>query len=142
MKMKVMRRGGKLPALASEGAVGFDCFADADVEIGPGEKCKVPLGFAMEVPSAHLGMLTPRSGKGTAGLVLANTVGIIDRDYRGEVFASMWNVSEDPIRIRNGESVCQLLIVPCWTPATIEVVNELSQTERGDGGFGSAEGKV
>jgi len=81
-------------------------------------------------------MVLPRSGMGTKGLILANTIGLIDSDYQGEIILSVWNRSSDPIRINSMDRIAQLIIVPVIQPV-FNFVESFEQTERGSNGFGS-----
>ena len=127
------------PSYASEGAAGLDCCAcisDAH-ELLPGERFAVPLGISMEIPDGYAGFLYGRSGLGMKhGITLSNCVGIIDSDYRGEIKCAVTNYSDQPYRILPGERICQLLIAPIQS-IELMPVNELSETKRGGGGFGS-----
>lgn len=136
MKIKREATDAQIPTLGTDGAGAFDCYAYHGVMLFPGEQQKIPLGFRMEVPVGHVALLVPRSSTGSRGLHLANVVGVIDSDYRGSVMAVLRNNSNDEIPITRGDRICQMLIVPVVTPA-LEVVDELSSTERGTGGFGS-----
>ncbi len=110
------------------------------------DRVKIPLGLGLELPEGHMAMLVPRSGIGSRGLELVNTVGIIDSDYRGEVIAYVRNKlhgTGNPITIQPGEKIAQLVIVPIVTLAMFSTISQvpfeqLSQTKRGDGGFGSS----
>lgn len=123
------------------------------ITLAPGEQAMIGTGYAWEIPPGKVGLLLPRSGKGSKeGAVLGNLVGLIDADYRGEVTACIWNrskermnVAEDgslheavqtPLVIQPGERFCQLLIVQSYIDE-LELVDQLSKTARGDGGFGS-----
>lgn len=129
------------PQRGTPRAAGFDCRANlqgpsTDVTIQPGQQLLIGLGFAFQPPEGMAGFLLPRSGLGTKkGVVLANTVGLIDEDYRQEVMACIKNTGKDPLVIEHGERICQLVIVPVFQGRGI-VVAELSSTER-EGGFGS-----
>ena len=128
-----------MPRYATEGAAAFDvvaCIAENFLTLEPGERERVGLGFEIAIPPGYMGVLAPRSSKGEQGLVLANTVGIIDSDYRGEVKASLWNRSGEKIVIVPLERIAQMVIVPV-AQAEFEVVDELTTTVRGSGGFGS-----
>jgi dUTP pyrophosphatase len=136
MKIKKEAPDARIPTLGSEGAGAFDCYAYQGVTLYPGEQAKVPLGFRMEVPANHVALLVPRSSTGARGLHLGNVIGVIDPDYRGSVLALLRNNSNELMMVDRGERVCQMLIVPVWTP-TLQVVEELSDTVRGEGSFGS-----
>lgn len=138
MKVQLISPEALPPKRATNGASGFDCYAfvKGTISIYPGETKKVSLGFKMEVPDWSGAFLIPRSGLGCKGLILANTLGLVDIDYRGEVFAPLYNRSANVFNITNGDRICQMVITPVLLPE-IEVVFELSETVRGEGGFGS-----
>lgn len=99
------------------------------------ETATINTGIKMEIPIGYCAMIFPRSGLGSKGLVLRNTVGIIDSDYRGEVMLKVKNTGDEPIVINQYDRIAQMLIIPI-TLGKIEYVEELSDTERGEGGFG------
>lgn len=109
------------------------------------EPVQIPLGLGMEIPEGYVGLLIPRSGTGSRGLELVNTMGVIDADYRGEIVAFVRNklyAANRKLTIQPGERIAQLIIVPVMTLAMFGSINHtsfesLSQTERGAGGFGS-----
>ena len=127
-----------LPSRAYEHAAAFDMCAAETSCIFPGQTKTVPLGFAVDL-GIYAGLLLPRSGLGSKGLVLGNLVGLIDPDYRGELKAVLWNRNNDgpPFTISYGDKVCQFMIVNFVAPV-VEEVFELDSTERGHGGFGSS----
>ncbi|MGM9649963.1 MAG: dUTP diphosphatase [Butyricicoccaceae bacterium] len=140
---RIATAGGKLPALpahATVGAAGADLRAnlDAPLTVLPHQRVIVPTGLAIELPSAELGaFLFARSGLATKrGLALANGVGVIDSDYRGEIGVGMVNLSDDPYVIQPDERIAQLCIMPVCQFEAVEA-QELGDTERGAGGFGS-----
>lgn len=132
-----------VPHHASAGAAGLDLTAahieGSGVVIGPGDVVTLRTGLAVEIPHGLCGMIVPRSGLGREGLVLANSVGIIDSDYRGEIMLAMWNRSQRPITVKQGDRVAQMLLMTHLAPiyAHIVTVDALSETVRGSGGFGS-----
>ena len=142
MKLKIrrLREGAKNPRRATEGAAGMDLYAciDADITLAPQQLAVVPTGIAIELPdNGCAAFLYARSGLGVKhGICLANGVGVIDSDYRGEVCVGLCNVSDKPYVIAPGERVAQMVIAPVLTPE-VEEVGELSDTQRGSGGFGS-----
>jgi dUTP pyrophosphatase len=136
MNIQLVYPNSKPPARATSGSAGYDVFADEDAIIYPGEQRKISLGFRMEGPEQHGTFLIPRSGKGSAGYHLANVIGLLDWDYRGIAIANTYNAGKDPINIRRGEAIFQMVIVPVWTP-DLRIVESLSETARGEGGFGS-----
>ena len=139
ISVKILRKGAKLPTYGSAEAAGADLYAciDAPMTIAPGETVFVPTGIAVEVPRGCAGLVYARSGLACKrGLAPANKVGVIDSDYRGEINVVLHNHGAVPQTIENGERVAQMVITPVLTPA-YEVVEELSDTARNTGGFGS-----
>jgi dUTP pyrophosphatase len=127
-----------LPRRAREGDAGLDLEANASVKVGPGERAMVPTGLAVAIPPDHAGLVLPRSGLASRqGLTLANAPGLIDEGYRGEVIVAVVNLDpHEPVEIRKGDRVAQLLVVPFARVEPVEV-SELPPTGRGEGGFGS-----
>lgn len=140
VKVQRVREGAVLPAYTTEGAAGVDLVAciEKPVTLAPGEGSVVPTGIAIALPDRHwVALVFPRSGLATRkGLVLANSVGVIDADYRGEVLCPMVNRGREPVTIEPGDRIAQMLFLPIGTAKWIEV-EELPSTERGSGGFGS-----
>ncbi len=129
-----MTSEARLPVRAHEDDAGLDLFALEDVNLPPSEGRKVRTGIALAIPQGHVGMIADRSSMAIKGLKTAG--GIIDAGYRGEVQVVLWNISRQAAQIRHGEKVAQLLIIPIVTPA-VQEVTQLSETMRGEGGFGS-----
>lgn len=127
-----------LPERAHLGDAGFDLRSAIDVEVGPGERARVPTGLAVAIPEGHAGLVLPRSGLASRqGLTMANAPGLIDEGYRGEVICAVVNLDrETPVRIARGDRIAQLVIVavPELEPV---FVDELPPSTRGEGGFGS-----
>lgn len=117
---------------------GFDLVnASSDIILNPGEEYTIKTGVYAAIPEGYVGLLFPRSSMGKAGLSLENTVGIIDSKYRGEILAMVKNNKKDTrIIIEQYQRFAQLVIVPVFLPE-LEVVEELDNTLRGTGGFGS-----
>ena len=139
IRVKKLSSNAVLPTYGSVEAAGADLYAclDTPVEIAPGETFWVPTGIALEIPKGCAGLIYARSSMGTKrGLAPANKVGVIDSDYRGEVRVVLLNHSREIQTITPGERIAQLIITPVLTPA-YEEVSELSDTNRGTGGFGS-----
>ena len=137
--VKKVRPNAIIPTYGSEGSAGADMYAclDEDVVIEPGNTVFIPTGVAMEIPNGFVGLMFARSSMGAKrGLAPANKVGVIDSDYRGEFMVALHNHSGQSQKVSNGERIAQLLITPVFTPGFVEV-NELSDTQRGTGGFGS-----
>lgn len=146
MKLKVRALSEKigseipLPAYATEGSAGLDlraCMDDA-VTIPKGGRALIPTGLAIELPSAEtVALIFARSGLAIKhGLALSNGVGVIDSDYRGEIKVGLINQGDAEFTVEPGERVAQMVIMPVLQPQ-IELVQTLSETERGAGGFGS-----
>jgi len=109
-----------------------------DITIEPGQKIKLYTGVKMEIPIRHVGMIVPRSGLGSKyEIMLANTVGIIDSDYRGEIIVNLVNRGDKPLEIKQFDRFCQISIIPVRID-TFRIVNQLQGTERGESGFGSS----
>lgn len=139
INVKFLREGACLPTYGTEFSAGADLYAclDAPVSIAPGQTVKIPTGLALELPTGTAGLVFTRSSLGTKrGLAPANKVGVIDSDYRGELMVMLYNHSAQVQEIAPGERVAQLLVVPVFTPGFV-AVEELSDTLRGQGGFGS-----
>ena len=131
------------PAYGSAAAAGADLYAvmDAPLMIAPNETILVHTGLAVEIPDGFVGLVCARSGLATKrGLAPANKVGVIDADYRGEIMVALHNHSMEPQTIEQGERIAQLVLVPYLT-ADYEQADNLSDTERGAGGFGSTGSK-
>lgn len=122
----------------SEEAAGLDVYANIpeDISIGIGLSANIPTGIAVAIPFGFAGLLMPRSGMGGRGLSLRNTIGLIDSDYRGEVIAMVRNLGDATLHIKAHERFAQLVIVPVLMQIP-DLVDELPETERGTGGFGS-----
>ena len=128
-----------LPTYGSEFAAGADLYALADGEIvfQPGETKFVRTGLAMEIPEGYAGLIYARSGLACKrGLAPANKVGVVDADYRGEVMVALHNHSTVEQKISAGERIAQLVVAP-FLKATFTEAEELNETVRGEGGFGS-----
>lgn len=140
VRIKKLRPEAILPSYGSPDAVGADLYALTGAEgltIAPGETVMVHTGLSIELPRGFAGLVYARSGLATKrGLAPANKVGVIDPDYRGEIMISLHNHSSAPAAVQNGERVAQLVITPCLI-AEFEEAEELSETVRGVGGFGS-----
>ena len=139
IRVKKVRENARIPSYGSAEAAGADLYAclETAVTIQPGETAWIPTGIALEVPKGCAGLIYARSSLGTKrGLAPANKVGVVDSDYRGEIQMVLYNHSQSVQTVDNGERIAQFLITPVLTPQYVEV-SELSDTERGTGGFGS-----
>ena len=129
-----------LPSYASDGSAGIDLIActASSLTLEPDQTYLVPSGIAIALQPLQVAMLFPRSGLGHKhGIILGNTVGIIDADYRGQIFVSLWNRSTCAYTLQPGDRIAQLIIMPILKP-TWKAVTSLSTTDRGTGGFGSS----
>ena len=139
IQVKKLHPNAVLPTYGSAEAAGADLYAclEENVVIPAGKTVFIPTGLALEVPKGCAGLIYARSSMGSKrGLAPANKVGVIDSDYRGEVMVALHNHGQEAQTVQPGERVAQLLITPVFTPGFIETV-ELSDTVRGEGGFGS-----
>jgi len=137
-----IKRVGKvrteLPRYMTDGAAGMDLFAalESAISLAPGDTTLVPCGFAIAIPRGYEGQVRPRSGLALKhGLSIPNAPGTIDSDYRGEVGVILINLGREPIRIEPDQRIAQLVICAV-AQATLEVVEDLDDTNRGEGGFG------
>lgn len=139
ISVKRLRPNAILPTYGSQEAAGADLYAclEQEVVVEPGASAFVPTGLAMEIPKGYAGLIYARSGLACKrGLAPANKVGVVDSDYRGEFMVVLHNHSNVPQTVVHGDRIAQLVITPVLTPAYCEV-DELSDTERAGGGFGS-----
>ncbi|MFO7306420.1 MAG: dUTP diphosphatase [Gammaproteobacteria bacterium] len=130
-----------LPQYATSGSAGVDLRAciDGPIELQPGDTYLVPSGIAIYLEDpGYAAMVLPRSGLGHKhGIVLGNLVGLIDSDYQGQIFVSVWNRGRAPFAIEPGERIAQLVVVPV-VQVEFDVVEAFTASERGEGGFGSS----
>ena len=128
-----------LPHYATGGSAGLDLRAcvDEHVHVAPGEAHLIPAGFAIHINDSNIAaVLLPRSGLGHKhGIVLGNLVGLIDSDYQGQVFVSVWNRGSEPFTIEPGDLIAQMVFVPV-VQAEFTVVDDFEKSDRGGGGFG------
>lgn len=139
MKFQKLRPDAKTPVYGSVDAAGADLYACCGEEtlIPAGKTVMVPTGIAVAIPKGHVGLIFARSSLGTKrGLAPANKVGVIDADYRGEIMVSLHNHSPEDQTIAPYERVAQMVIVP-FVQMAYEEADDLDETERGTGGFGS-----
>ena len=139
VQVKKLRPNAIMPTYGSAQAAGADLYAclDAPVTIAPGQTAFIPTGLSMELPQGTAGLIYARSGLACKrGLAPANKVGVIDSDYRGEFIVALHNHGQQPQTVESGERVAQLVITPVLTPGFAET-DDLDDTDRGSGGFGS-----
>ena len=140
MKVKIKRlsEGATVPTYGTALSAGADLYNLSEaVTVLPHETALLHTGIALEIPEGYVGLVYARSGLATKrGLAPANKVGVIDADYRGEIMVALHNHSELPATVEAGERIAQLVIAP-FLRVEYELADELSDTERGAGGFGS-----
>lgn len=139
LEIKKLDERAIVPTYGTEESAGADLYAilDEDLEIKPGESKMISTGLAMAIPNGYVGLIYARSSLGTKkGLAPANKVGVIDSDYRGEVKVCLFNHSNDVQTITKNERIAQIVFTP-YIQVNFEVTDELSDTNRGTGGFGS-----
>ena len=139
IKVKKLKGNAVVPTLGSKFAAGADLYSaeDADVVIEPNETKFIGTGLAMEIPEGYVGLVYARSGLACKrGLAPANKVGVVDSDYRGEIKVALHNHGKEAQTVENGERIAQMVIAP-YLSVSYEEADELSETERGEGGFGS-----
>ena len=136
MKIKLLSDKAKIPTKGSEEAAGWDLYAATDATILPHSTVKISTDIAVEIPVGYFGAVFARSGLATKqGLRPAYCVGVIDSDYRGPIIVALHNDMDQTREILSGDRIAQLVFIP-YSSWDWEVVDELSDTERGDGGFG------
>jgi dUTP diphosphatase len=133
-----LREEARAPGQAHDHDAGYDLFAAEAARIGPGERTSVGTGIAVAIPAGHAGLVLPRSGLAARhGIALVNAPGLIDAGYRGELRVLLLNTdSEQPFLVEPGDRIAQLLITPIVSPEFVEAP-ELTETARGEAGFGS-----
>ena len=139
VKIKLLDSNAIPMTYGTEYSAGADIYSlpGSSIEIKPGETTLIHTGIAMEIPEGYVGLIFARSGLATKrGLAPANKVGVIDADYRGEIMVALHNHSDKVATVEGGERVAQISIVP-FLKADFVISDELSDTVRGEGGFGS-----
>lgn len=136
IKVKRFMNGVLLPKMGSAAAAGMDFYQPESVVIEPHQTQYVTLGLAMEIPKGYMLMLAPRSSMSKTPLVIPNSFGVIDADYRGEIKGIFKNTSDDAYLIKKGDRLLQGILVPVGALKLLEVA-QLTETARGAGGIGS-----
>lgn len=138
MKLKIkLHSDGYAPTRATDGSAAMDLRARGYHDLMPGARALIPCGIFVEIPPGYVGQVCPRSGHTLKlGVTVLNAPGLIDSDYRGEVGVILANFGHDSLMIMPGDRIAQLMITPVVT-CDIVTVDELSETQRGAGGFGS-----
>jgi dUTP pyrophosphatase len=139
VRIKKLDERASLPTYGTEYSAGADLYSMAgeSVTVEPHKTAMIHTGIAMEIPEGYAGLIFARSGLACKrGLAPANKVGVIDADYRGEIIVALHNHTDSPVTVEGGERVAQMCIIPC-VQAEFNLAEELSDTARGAGGFGS-----
>jgi dUTP pyrophosphatase len=139
LRVSKLKDNAVIPTRAHPGDAGLDLYSTEDAHLGPGERWSVGTGIALEIPEGHAGLVLPRSGLAREhGIALVNAPGLIDAGYRGEVRVLLLNTDPaETVRIEAGARIAQLVVTPVAIAAPVEVT-ELSDSARGEGGFGSS----
>lgn len=138
MKMRIVSKSGRVPDYATDGSAGFDisAYLDEPMTLKAGARALVPTGLYFEVPEGYEAQVRARSGLAIKrGIGLVNGIGTVDSDYRGEIRVPMINWSDEDFVINDGDRIAQVIITS-YEKVNIELVEDLSETERGEGGFG------
>ena len=138
VRFRRLAHAGDLP-LPAPASAGLDLRAaiDGEIELAPGRRVLLPTGFAVALPEGHEGQVRPRSGLAARhGVTLTNSPGTIDADYRGEILVALVHLGDDPVVLRRGDRIAQLVVAPV-ARVVVEEAAELDVTDRGAGGFGS-----
>lgn len=138
MKIKIKTLSGEVPKYETEGSAGMDikAYMESSVEIAPGHRALIPTGLFMEIPSGYEVQIRARSGLAVKhGIGLTNGIGTIDSDYRGEIKVSLINWGQEPFTVNSGDRIAQMVVAK-YEKVSVEKAEELSETERGSGGFG------
>ena len=139
IRVKILRQGAKIPTYGTASAAGADLYAwlEEPVSIEPGKTAFIPTGIALEVPEGCAGLIYARSGLACKqDLAPANKVGVVDSEYRGEITVALHNHGTQSRTVSHGDRIAQFIITPVLQP-TYEIAQELSDTVRAAGGFGS-----
>lgn len=139
LKIKKLNNKAIIPSYGTDFAAGFDLRAclEEDVVIKPKEVFKIPIGISMEIPAGYVGLVYARSGISTKHLITPiNKVGVVDSDYRGQIFVFLYNESNVDFKVSNGDRIAQMVITP-YAHVNLVEVDELNETKRGENGFGS-----
>ena len=139
LKFQKLDNRVQIPQYQTVGSSGMDlcAFIEEDIILKPMERKLIPTGLKMEIPIGYEAQVRPRSGLSIKnGITLINCIGTVDADYRGELKVPLVNLGQEDFTIKNGDRIAQMVIIPIIQPQ-IEVVTELSQTQRQEGGFGS-----
>lgn len=138
ININIISKSGVIPKYETEGSAGMDlkAFIDESIILNPMERKLIPTGLFIELPKGYEAQVRARSGLAIKnGITLINAIGTIDSDYRGEIKVPLVNLSNEPFEIKNGERIAQMIIAK-YEHVNFNIVEKLSETERGSGGFG------
>lgn len=140
IKIKILNRSIQVPKYAHAGDAGLDLYSSINCELRPFERKKIPTGIKISIPQGYAGFIQPRSGLAAKyGISIVNTPGLIDSGYRGEVCAILINLDpKNVFKVKKGDKICQLVIQKV-EKFNLEVTEDLDETSRGEGGFGSTD---
>ena len=138
IKIKILDRSIPVPEYAHAGDAGLDLYSSINCELRPFERKKIPTGIKISIPQGYAGFIQPRSGLAAKyGISIVNTPGLIDSGYRGEICAILINLDpKNVFKVKKGDKICQLVIQKV-EEVKLEIVEDLGETSRGEGGFGS-----
>lgn len=139
INLKKLNKNAVIPTRGSVSSAGYDLYAclESSIKIRPGETVKVPTGIAIEIPEGYVGLIFARSGLSIKkNIAPANKVGVCDSDYRGEYIVALKNDGTNEYIVKNGDRIAQLVIVP-FLAVEFKEVESLTETKRGENGFGS-----
>lgn len=138
IKIKILDKSIPVPQYAHTGDAGLDLYSAADCDLRPFERKKIPTGVKVSIPEGYAGFVQPRSGLALKnGIGMVNAPGLIDSGYRGEIYAILINYDpHDTFHIKKGDKICQIIIKKV-EEVKLEIVEELDESSRGEGGFGS-----
>ena len=140
MKIKLLNENAKIPTFANPGDGGADLYSIDNVFIHGGTQKLVHTGIALEIPAGYIGLVRPRSGLATKLGIGMNSSGVIDSGYRGEIGVTLINHSGLTHEVKVGDRIAQILFIPVQSHFAFEVVDKLSETQRGEKGYGSTGG--
>lgn len=138
MKIEITSKNGVLPKYETSGSAGMDmrAYLDSPVTIEPGKRALIPTGISIALPEGYEAQIRARSGLAVKfGICLINGIGTIDCDYRGEIKVGLVNLGEEPFVVNDGDRIAQMVVAK-YERVDWEIKEELSETERGSGGFG------
>lgn len=142
MKIKLLDENARIPTFANSGDAGADLYSIESLTIPVRSQRLIRTGIALEIPAGYVGLVRPRSGLATKAGIGMNSSGVIDSGYRGEISVTLINHSAVPYTVTVGQRIAQILFVPVVAGFAFNIVDDLSETERGENGFGSTGGWI